>query len=62
MNTNLVYLTIKIYINYAFTVIKLAQKKWLIDILFKSTSGKIAVMISFISLGLIMYAYGVFNV
>jgi len=62
MNANLVYLTIQIYINYAFPVIELSKKKWAKDMLFKSTSGKIAVIVSLISLILIMYAYGVFKV
>lgn len=61
MNTNFVYLTLQVYINYAFSVKKLTKNKWVKDILFKSKSGIIALIVSLISLGLIMYAYGVFN-
>lgn len=61
MNTNFVYLTLQVYINYAFSVKKLTKNKWVKDILFKSTSGIIALIVSTISLGLIMYAYGVLN-
>ncbi len=59
MNT-MVYLTIQIYINYIFPVRKLRQKNVLKEHVLESTSGKIAILVSFISLGLIMYAYGLF--
>jgi len=54
----MVYLTLQIYINYIFPVKKLKQKNWLKEYVLESTSGIIAVIISFISLILIMYAYG----
>ena len=59
MNT-MVYLTIQIYTNYIFPVRKLRQKNFLKEHVLESTSGKIAILVSFISLGLIMYAYGLF--